>query len=1165
MTRINRLVMNGFKSFAKHTELDFNSSFNCVLGPNGSGKSNVLDALCFVLGKSSAKSLRAEKASNLIYNGGKAKKPGKQGEVSIFFSNDDKKFPTEEPEVKISRIVRQNGQSIYKINDVVRTRQQILDLLGTAKIDPDGYNIILQGDIIRFCEMSLIERRTLIEEISGISIYEDKKHKALLELDKVEQRLNDAEIVLKERNTYLKELKKDRDQALKFKEMNDKIKMYKASLLKIQIDKKGGDKKDWSEKQLKTKEELEGLKNKINELRTINEEKKKEIENIGKEIEEKGEVEQVNLNKKIEALKIELARKGSRLETVKNELNKIGKRKEELKGSLKEIDAKVVGLDQKKETLTKQRNNKTAEREEIKRKIETFREKNNLDNLSEIDKQVEELDKKAEDMQKQINSMREQQHNLIRSKDGIQHQLAVIDEQINKVGEIEKEHKGQIEELKRKRQEFKRSTLELNKRLDMDSQYAAQLGSAKEKLAKSESELAKLKVKQMTIAEFSLGEGAIKRILAQKDKMRGIYGTVAELGTVNSKYSLALEMAAGGRIKSIVVEDDKVAADCIKYLKQNKLGVATFLPLTKLKAKSSEPELIKLSKSKGCAGMAIDLVDFDQKFKKVFNYVFANTMVIDNIDVARRIGIGKSKMVSLDGDVAERSGVMKGGYRNKKRSGLGFSQREVTKDLKEYEEVVNNLETDISSIEEKRTENEGLINQLRETKAHLEGDIIKTEKSLHLDSTDLEASLGKKEELKTEIKKVDSEINQKQNTISGLTRTLANHKIDKQKLRNKITELRNPALIAELSAFEEKRRQLDEETLNINSELKNIGMQSDTIFSPEKQKNLEIIKQLENENKKFGEESSEIIRTIKDHKVTLDEKEKIAQVFYKKFKALFTKQNQIKEEVSKNDLTINNKQNNSVQVEIRLNTLSLKLAEAAALLSGLEQEFNQYEGVKLDLSKNEDQLKYEVNKFERMKDDIGSVNMRALEIYGQVEKEYNSLFEKKENLGIEKEDVIKMMDEIENKKKELFMRTFDIVNNNFKEIFCELSTKGDAFLELQNRDDPFEGGVNIKVKITGQKFLDIRSLSGGEKTMTALAFIFSIQEHEPASFYVLDEVDAALDKHNSNKLAKLIKKYSDRAQYVIISHNDGVISEADNLYGVSMNEHGVSKVVSLRV
>ena len=240
MTRINRLVCNGFKSFAKHTELIFGEQFNCIIGPNGSGKSNVLDALCFVLGKSSSKSLRAEKASNLIYNGGKLKNPAKQGEVSIYFDNSTHVFPTTDSEVKISRIVKQSGQSVYKINDKTVTRQQILDLLSLAKIDPDGYNIILQGDIVAFVEMPPLERRVLIEDIAGIGIYEEKKHKALLELNKVDERLKEAEIILAERSNYLKELKDERNQALKYKEALDEIKVNKASYIKIQMNTKQG-------------------------------------------------------------------------------------------------------------------------------------------------------------------------------------------------------------------------------------------------------------------------------------------------------------------------------------------------------------------------------------------------------------------------------------------------------------------------------------------------------------------------------------------------------------------------------------------------------------------------------------------------------------------------------------------------------------------------------------------------------------------------------------------------------------------------------------------------------------------------------------------------------------------------------------------------------------
>ena len=252
-------------------------------------------------------------------------------------------------------------------------------------------------------------------------------------------------------------------------------------------------------------------------------------------------------------------------------------------------------------------------------------------------------------------------------------------------------------------------------------------------------------------------------------------------------------------------------------------------------------------------------------------------------------------------------------------------------------------------------------------------------------------------------------------------------------------------------------------------------------------------------------------------------------------------------------------------VEQKINLISLDEAKYKAEFAGFEEEFSQYKDVKL-VKKPEEQLKKEIREFERMRQNIGSVNMKALEIYESVEKQFNELLDKKNTLSGEKMEILKMMEEMEGKKTDIFMKTFNEINGRFQEVFSKISTKGSqVYLELENKNKPFEGGMNIKAKITGTRYLDIRSLSGGEKTLTALAFIFSIQEYDPASFYILDEVDAALDKHNSEKLAGLIRQYSSKAQYLMISHNDAIISEANNLYGLSMDEHGISKVVSLKI
>ena len=1184
VTRINKIVMQGFKSFAKHTEILFGDKFNCVLGPNGAGKSNVLDALCFVLGKSSSRELRAEKSANLIYNGGKTKKPAKQGEVSIYFDNFNKVFPTEDKEVKISRIVRQNGQSIYKINDKVMTRQQITNLLSLAKIDPDGYNIILQGDIVKFVEMHPEDRRVLIEDIAGISVYEEKKHKAMLELEKVEQHLRETELILTERNTYLKELKKDRDQALKYKDMNDKIKQNKASYLKIQIDKKDNERKGIQEKIDIGNKELAALREKISKLKLENDEKKKQIESISKEIEEKGETEQLKLNKEVETLKIELTKNTSRIETCKNELSKIKQRRSDLKSSIGDIEKRIAQLTNDKKDYEAQISLKNKDRETISSKILRFKEKNKLGNLANIEQNVEEIDKKADELQKEITILRENQHNMIREKDRVSHEIGVLEDKIKNVIDVEKEHRQQLDALKDRRQSFKNSTLELNKCLDEDSSLSIQLSEARRKLNIVSEELAKLRVKDITIREVARGDLAVKKILELKNKREGIYGTVADLGNVSSKYAVALEVAAGSRIKSVVVEKDRLAAELINYLKENKLGTATFLPLNKINSREAGDDAKKLIGAKGVHDLAINLVSFDSKFKKIFSYVFSDTVIVDNIHVAARLGIGKAKFVTLDGDVAEASGAMHGGFRERRKEAFGFKEMEVAESLEENQKKLSELENLISVLEKRRSENEAKITELREKKAVLEGEIIKSETSMHLEPSDTEASKQQQKELEAKEKGIDAEISKINSKIADCNKELTNLKIEKQKLRNEIAQLNDPMLLAELNTFEQKFKEFSEEIIMASSEIKNLDAQIINIFIPDKEKTEKILKQLDKDEEQFSNELKRLQEAITQKESMLREKEDLAREFYTKFKGLFAKQNKINEEKQKNELAIDKLTDESRQIEIKVNFNSLKNAEIAASLAALNQDFQQYEGVKLDmkisemlsisddaqkskiLDKTEEQLKNEISKFEKMREDIGSVNMRALEVYDEAEKQYNEFLDKKDKLGEEKDDVLAMMKEIEGKKKEIFMKTFDVVNNNFKNFFTMLTTKGaEATLVLENEENPFEAGVRINVKITGSKFLDIRGLSGGEKTLTALAFIFAIQEHEPASFYVLDEVDAALDKHNSEKLAKLIAKYAEKAQYIMISHNDNVISEAEILYGISMNNDGISQVVSLKI
>ena len=1143
MTVIKKLRLHGFKSFAHLTEIPFEKDFSAVIGPNGSGKSNVMDALCFVLGKSSAKSMRAEKSANLIYNGGKNKNPSRQAEVSIYFDNSKKDFPIKEKEVKVSRIVKQNGSSVYKINDKTHSRQQVVDMLSAARIDPDGHSVILQGDIIRFMEMKPEIRRELIEEIAGISVYEDKKKKAMHELEKVQEKLTEADIILTEREANLRELKKERDQAKRYNELKEKIKDNKATFLTLQIREKTTKREEIEKRLSKTNSDLKKVEEKISDVKSKINSNREEISNINHQIEEKGERDQLVLRKDISELKESNIKYKSRLDTLQNEIQKIKERSSGLKQDLDSTQNKIKSLNQEKKTKEVNLNELRKQELKLGSEIKKFKEKHGIKDIDDFTEKLNELESQIEETRHNIQTLNEEKQDILREKDKTSFQLRNI-----QVALGESSGNKIASELKKLRSSFKERTLELSKRLNEDSVLTTNLNKTRSQLVENNDELAKIRGRNLTIRERFSDNLALKQVL----KENGVYGTVSKLGEVSTRYSLALEVAAGGRINSVVVDSDATAAKCIKMLKQKRLGVVTFLPLNKMKARKAQ----STPKNDKVYGLAINLIKFKPKFRNIFDYVFGSTLVVENIETARKIGIGRIRMVTLDGDLTEISGAMIGGHRRKK--GVGFSEKEVNENMSKLENEAEKLMQIIQSIESKKVLNEKQIIELKKQKSEFEGEIIKIEKSLGLENKDSliddkEELTSKDKELTSKLKEIEVNLKKHISNISNLT-----------KQRNSVRETLSKTHISQgLSGFNEERQKLSKDFLTLESEIKTIDNQI-SMIATENEKVQKILKDQEKERIDFINEIKDLNEVIKTKDKELKEKEKLEQQFYGKFKNLALKRNKLSEEIKKKEDSIEFELERIRKIEKRQNEISIFKAQVIAHIEGLEKEFEEYKDGKVRRGASIDSLKQEIREFENMVARLGNVNLRALEVYESLEAEHKVLVEKSDKLKIEKQDVLDLMGEIEGKKADCFMKTFKELRKNFTEIFNQISIKGEASLELENKEEPLNGGVDIRVKLLGKKYMDIRSLSGGEKTLAALAFIFAIQEHDPASFYLLDEVDAALDKHNSEKLSRLFSQYSSKAQYIVISHNDAIISEANQVYGVSMQQ-GVSKIVSLKI
>lgn len=812
MVYIKRLILQGFKSFNRKTSIPFLKGLNVIVGPNGSGKSNIIDAICFVLGKTSAKQMRAEKLSELIFRGTETKKPAEIASVSIIFDNTDRKFPIESDEIIITRKVNKKGHSLYKINDKTETRERVLEILSFANIRPDGYNIILQGDVLRIVEMSEKERREIIDQISGIYEYNEKKEKALQDLEKINNRLREVELIVSEKYKKYKELEEQKNIALKYKKLEEELKVIKKSILIKKIDE---------------------IEKQINLIKTQNEELEKRIEEI---------------NQKLTKIDENIEKKEKEIEKILKSVKEIIKRNE--------ISDLKIELEVKK-----------AKYEYNKREIERLT-------------------------------------NLIQNLESIK---------------SDREIPLAVQEL-----------LNLN--------------------------------------------------------ISGVYGTIYSLMNVPTEYQLAIEIAAGNHLFDIIVESFDVAKTCIEYLKKEKIGRATFLPLDKLNYKRVDEKFLKIE---GVIGVASDLIHYDRKFKSAYEFVFGNTIIIRDLDVAKRVGIGNVRMVTLEGDLIERTGAVSGGYIIKKILTDASKNREIER----YREIIKKISEENLNLE-------------REIRKILE-------------------NLGKMKPFEIEIK---TEIDEK-----------------------------------ELESLRKERKKIFEEKLNIQNKISNNKIK---------------IAKIESEKERY-----------------LTELEEYNLI-----------ENFINESLEK---------------------LYIMLEDVSSQMKSL-----------------------------------GPINFMAISEFEKVKVEFEDLKEKFEKIKKERDKVIETINEIEKKRREIFFTSMNMISERFNYLFNKV-VGGRAKLELENPSD-LDSGLLIKVEFPEKSYVDLDSLSGGEKTLVAILFLISLQAIKPASFYAFDEIDAALDKVNSEKIARLIKEISRESQIILITHNDITVKYSDALYGVTL-EDGESKILSLKL
>ncbi|MEK6844186.1 MAG: chromosome segregation SMC family protein [Nanoarchaeota archaeon] len=954
MTYIKKMVMQGFKSFAKKTEIPFDKEINLFVGPNGSGKTNIADAILFVLGRLSIKSMRAAKAKNLIFMGSKYVKPSKEAFVELVFDNSNRGFAIDNDEVHLKRIVRSNGQGIYKINEEAKTRSEVIEMLAQAGIDPYGANLIMQGQIQSIVRMHPEERRKIVEEVAGISVYEARKEKSLHELAKTDERLKEISTILRERTSYLKNLERERAEAKRYKDTELTIKRIKASIL----NKKSKEKEkevlaifnsitDKTEDKGKITVKMNSKQTKINELNI-------KIEEINKGIQQATGVEQDALHNETTNLKAELEGLKVRKESYENRQIEIKRRIQELSKSIPEI----------------------------KKEIESLREQSPL-----VAKKSEELRKKKDEL-----------------------------------GKIEKERK--------------------------------RLFTVKTELH------------------------ALRDRIKEKER---------QLTNVNTTGKLIVDR----------IEEESSNLDYEEYIKCSE-AIKSFRD--KLLEKRKELELI------------ISEELSNEKIFSVADAEIANSSVI------------KSKIEKLDV--------------------CPLCQTKITEEHKAH--VHSDVESRIKIARENKD------------KAVLELNNFKTKKNLLNNEIN---DIGKKIS-KWELELISHKnIKERKERLSGLVNEEATLKKEIIEIQEKIKNLENKS--SELSIIEE---QYENKMLDIEEVSSRTIEDIDTTL---------LYKERELENmgniiKRSGEDLSDIESKIEDIFTSIDGKSEKLLVLSKKeeemeikFNKMFSLRDKMQKEMQEESLNLSQTREEMRQLDDQINYLRIGKAKLDAEHESVQMELSEFAGIEL-IQESIHVLEEKLKRSQEMMQNIGSINMRALEVYDEVKKEYDAVQEKVNTLQKEKDDIMKIIESIDNKKSKTFMKTFRAINTIFSENFSKLSTKGIAYLEIENKEDIFSAGVNIVVKLAKGKYFDVTSLSGGEQTMVALSLLFAIQEHKPYHFYVFDEIDAALDKRNSERLSALLNQYMKSGQYIVITHNDAIINNSNALYGVSMHE-GISKILSLKI
>lgn len=1169
---LKAVEMENFKSFGGKLVVPLMEGYTAVTGPNGSGKSNITDAILFVLGPKSSKAVRAGKLTDLIFDGGKSKGKAPFTKVSLVFDNTDRIMPWDDDTVRLTRFVKlsDNGtdySSYFYVNDHKSTMSEFDSLLTKARISADGYNMVQQGDVTRIVQMGGIERRRIIDAISGIASFDADIEKARGERAEAETNLDRIGIIVEELSHQVDRLARDREDARAYLDAQAKLEMAKAQYThrRLQIE---------QSKYRSVSDQIEKLEGRIDSDRTAKAElevqrsaKEQEISAKEEEIASKIGPEYRELKERIEAAKVDLATKKDRKEAAEMDLEEQSGFRTNFEDSIARNNAMVVTLRQNREDLVSKQAEDESRMEAARREESEISEA-----IADTGGEQKELQKELERVEADFDAcsaeLRSSQGRLAKAEAASEEAhtaFANLDDRLQTIDFEIKDAKWSIEQLKAEAgpstEDFGNRILEAKRRESELEKQESELDAAYRRI---DAEYNSLQAEKKVSERMNRGSAAVEAILALRNRgeMKGIHGTIQELATVDKGFETALSVAAGGKMQAVVVDNDQVAADAISYLKKEKLGRVTFLPLTKMMG--GKPRAKAIMSVKDSEGYAIDLIDFDQKYYNAFWYVLGDTLVVRDMDTARRI-MGGIRIVTMGGELIEASGAMVGGNISQqsmlkfgaasedKLAETGERLRKAADALEDVRRKLREVRDEIRGIDdEMRKVSSGAMEQ-REQMAQLKGRVTELEKTRSSASAEMKAVRQRVSDADAELESARTAFGDVSERLSALTETRTG-------IKNRMAEIAPVDLQNRIQAVRDRIYKLKEEISDnklqiggIDTEIAGYGKQNESL-----QMQLDsVIRAIEDDQRTIEENTALMQRA----RIDLDALRSIEAEMEGGIEDLRNQKDALVAEKYRLDSEIREK---SKDIENTAATLESFKAQSIQLEASVAQLKSEVDAIEIEVElpiPSEEEIRRTIRAQESAIAKLGNVNLRSIEEYDEKKARLDGLNAEVESLNRHIKELDDLMSSLTSKKKGLFMQSYNAVNENFKSIYAQLSGGGEAYMGLENEDDPFIGGLMINAKPRNGKMLRLEALSGGEKSLTALSFIFAIQEHQPSPFYVLDEVDMFLDSVNAEMVARRVKESSAKAQFIQVSLRKVTLALADHLIGVTRPPSGISRVI----